>query len=167
MYKFIVLVRSKLLVFLTHSLALPILQIIRKPEVFPYSKKELQNFPTGTLGNDLVNFVEEKNIQLLPYYARHDIKHILLQYDTTDNGEVCLQCFMLGNGHVSFPVIATVIYGYITMPEFWSNFKAAYKRGKGCNPISDWAWFDILEVPTSLLKQRLNQSENYNHFLNK
>ncbi len=153
MYKFIVFVRSKLLVFLTHSLALPILQVIRKPEVFPYSKTELQNFPAGTLGNDLVNFVEEKNIQLLPYYARHDIKHILLQYDTTDNGEVCLQCFMLGNGHVSFPVIATVIYGYITMPEYWSNFKVAYKRGKASNPISNWAWFEILDKPTISLKQ--------------
>ena len=137
MYKLIILIRSKLLVFLTHSLALPILQIIRKPEVFPYSKLELKNFPAGTLGNDLVNFVEDKNIELLPYYARHDIKHILLHYDTTDNGEVCLQCFMLGNGHVSFPVIATVIYGLITMPEYWSNFKIAFLRGKKVSPFQD------------------------------
>lgn len=155
MYKLIILVRSKLLVFLTHSLALPILQIIRKPEVFPFSKEELQNFSAGTLGNDLVNFVEEKNIKLLPYYARHDIKHILLQYDTTDKGEVCLQCFMLGNGHLSFPVIATVIYGYITMPEYWGNFKSAYMRGKGCNPISNWPWFEILDKSTVFLRQQI------------
>jgi ubiquinone biosynthesis protein Coq4 len=56
---------------------------------------------------------------LLPYYARHDIKHILLDYDTKNEGEGCLQCFMLGNGHVSFPVVATVLYGWATMPEHW------------------------------------------------
>ena len=131
-----------MLVYLTHRMALPVLQLIRKPEIFPFTLEELKNFPDNTLGSDLSGFLERKQLDLLPYYARHDIKHILLDYDTTDEGEGCLQCFMLGNGHLSFPVIATVLYGFITMPEHWSAFKQAYRRGKRSKPISNWKWFE-------------------------
>lgn len=148
--------RSALLVYLTHRMALPLLRIIRKPEIFPYSRQELMHFPDGSLGKNLVEFLEAKQLELLPYYARHDIKHILLEYDTTDEGEACLQCFMLGNGHVSFPVVATVLYGWVTMPEYWPSFRKAYNRGKQCQAIANWKWFDILHEPTIRLQQQIN-----------
>jgi ubiquinone biosynthesis protein Coq4 len=147
--------RSKLLVYLTHRMALPVLRIIRKPEIFPYTRDELKQFPDETLGKNLVDFLDAKQLDLLSYYARHDIKHILLDYDTTDEGEGCLQCFMLGNGHVSFPVIATVLYAFVTMPEYWTSFKRAYGRGKECAPIANWKWFEILNEPTAKLKQKI------------
>ena len=155
MYRVLIKLRSGVLVWLTHKMALPVLKLIRKPERFPYAIEELQAFPEGTLGKDLVNFLEHKSLQLLPYYARHDIKHILLGYHTTDEGEGCLQCFMLGNGHVSFPVLATVIYCFVTMPEYWGKFAMAYKRGKNSSSISNWKWFEILEQPTLKLKLKI------------
>ena len=155
MYAFIKQCRSALLVYLTHRMALPVLRIIRKPELFPFTVEELKNFPDETLGKDLIDFLETKKLDLLPYYARHDIKHILLNYDTTDEGEGCLQCFMLGNGHFSFPVIATVLYGFVTMPEYWGSFKKAYAKGKSCKPISNWKWFEILTEKTTDLKHKM------------
>lgn len=152
----LVIIRSRVLVFLTHNMALPLLRLVRRSEVFPYSARQLKDFPAGTLGFDLVHFLEQRNLQLLPYYARHDIKHILLQYDTTDKGEVCLQCFMLGNGHFSFPVAATVLYGFVTMPEYWKEFRAAYRRGRQSIPIADWAWFSLLLQPTDSLIYKIN-----------
>jgi ubiquinone biosynthesis protein Coq4 len=150
--------RSVVLVYLTHKMALPLLKLVRKQEIFPYSMTELKKFPDNTMGKDLAVFLENKRLDLLPYYARHDIKHILLQYDTTDEGEGCLQCFMLGNGHVSFPVLATVVYGMVTMPEYWGSFRQAYKRGKRCEPIAGWKWFEILELPTASLMKRINRA---------
>ena len=117
MYQLIIQLRSSLLVFLTHNMALPLLQLIRKEDKFPYNMQQLMAMPAGSLGYNLAAFLRQKQLKLLPYYARHDIKHLLLEYDTTDEGEVCLQCFMLGNGHISFPVLATVFYGFTTMPE--------------------------------------------------
>ena len=155
-YKTIIKLRSAILVYLTHKLALPFLKLVRKPEVFPYSAVELQAFPQGSLGNDLVSFLQKKELDLLPYYTKHDIKHILLGYDTTDEGEVCLQCFMMGNRHFSFPVVATVLYGLLTMPEHWSSFRVAFKRGRECSSISDWKWFEILHCPTLQLKAMIN-----------
>ncbi len=157
MYQQIKKMRSALLVFLTHRMALPVLRVIRKPEIFPFTREALKNFPDNTLGKDLVNFLELKKLDLLPYYARHDIKHILLNYDTTDEGEGCLQCFMLGNGHVSFPVAATVVYGFVTMPEYRYAFTQAYRRGKQSAAISNWNWFEILDQPTALLKLQINE----------
>lgn len=156
MYKFIIKLRSNLLVYLTHRMALPVLRIIRKPEIFPYSRESLKQFPEKTLGKDLIDFLEVKQLELLPYYARHDIKHILLDYDTTDEGEGSLQCFMLGNGHVSFPVLATVLYGFVTMPEYWGSFRRAFHRGKKAVSIADWKWFEILDQPTNELKLKIN-----------
>jgi len=157
--------RSALLVFLTHRLALPLLKIIRRPEHFPYSIAVLQQFPEKSLGYDLVHFLHRKELQLLPYYARHDIKHILLNYDTTDEGEACLQCFMLGNGHISFPVTATVLYGFVTMPEYWGSFRRAYRRGKMAAPINGWKWFEILHLPTTELQDRINKNQSNNALL--
>src|SRR6476661_2751172 len=105
MYKKFSLIRSWLLVYLTHRLALPILRLIRKPEVFPYSAETLKSFPEGSLGRDLVEMLEKNKLELLAHYAKHDMKHILLGYPTTDEGEICLQAFMMGSGHVSFPVV--------------------------------------------------------------
>lgn len=155
MYKFIKGCRSALLVYLTHKMALPLLQLIRDPVVFPYSMEELKQFPADTMGHELAVFLETKKLDLLPYYAKHDIKHILLDYDTTDDGEVCLQCFMLGNGHYSFPVLATVVYGFVTMPEYWMLFKKAYTRGGQCRPVENWLWFEILTEKTTDLKNKI------------
>ena len=155
-YSILAGLRSRTLVFLTHNMALPMLRFVRRPQVFPYTAKQLREFPSGTLGFDLIHFVENRNLKLLPHYAKHDIKHILLQYDTTDEGEVCLQCFMLGNGHISFPVAATVVYGFVTMPEYWKKFRMAYRRGKQSIPIKNWLWFSILQEQTELLIHKIN-----------
>ncbi len=157
MYKTIVKIRSVVLVFLTHSIALPILKVVRKPQLFPYNRPQLLQMPEETLGRQLIEMLDKNNLQLLPYYAKHDIKHILLEYDTTDKGEVCLQCFMLGNGHISFPVFITVVFGFIAVPEHWGSFIKAYKRGKQSKPIDGWKWFEILQEPVFVLQKKIAQ----------
>ncbi len=160
MHKHIIKLRSSILVFLTHNMALPFLKFVRKPVPFPYTMAMLQNMPAGTLGNDLALFLQHKKLQLLPYYAKHDIKHILLQYDTTDEGEVSLQCFMLGNGHVSVPVAATVLYGFLTMPEYYKNFIAALKKGIVATNLKHWQWHNLLGEYSQHLTQLIYK--NYN-----
>ena len=155
MYKRYVIFRSWLLVYLTHQLALPILKLIRKPEVFPFTRKELKAFPPSTLGRELIEMLEEKELQLLTHYAKHDMKHILLEYPTTDKGEVSLQAFMLGNGHVSFPVFISVTFGALLMPEHWGSFLHAFKRGKSAQQIHHWKWNEIVHEETAALKQKI------------
>ena len=69
MYKHLVMMRSRLLVYLTHKLALPVLKIIRKPEVFPYTREALKQFPAQTMGRDLIDMLEDNNLQLLTHLS--------------------------------------------------------------------------------------------------
>ena len=148
-------IREAILVFLTHKIALPMLKLVRRPNEFTYNENELQSLPAGTLGNDLFVFLKQRNLPLLKHYARHDLKHVLLGYDTTEEGEACLQSFMLGNGRVSFPVLATVAYSFFTMPEYWHKMKMAFLQGKKSNPIHLWQWNDILKEPTEELRRKV------------
>ena len=147
-------VRESILVILTHKIALPMLKLVRRPNEFTYSEDELKSLPAGTLGNDLFIFLKQRNLPLLKHYARHDLKHVLLGYDTTEEGEACLQSFMFGNGRISFPVLATVAYGFITMPEYWSKMKKAFLQGKKSNSIHSWQWNEILNEPTEELRKK-------------
>ena len=148
-------IRETILVFLTHKMALPMLKLVRRPNSFTYSENELQSLPAGTLGNDLFIFLKQRKLLLLKHYVRHDLKHVLLGYDTTEEGEACLQSFMLGNGRISFPVLATVTYGLITMPEYWDKMKKAFLQGKKSNSIHEWKWNEILKEPTAELREKI------------
>ena len=155
MKKKLLRVRELLLVFLTHKIALPMLKFVRRPNAFTYSEDELRSLPVGTLGNDLYIFLKQRGLPLLKHYARHDLKHVVLGYDTTEEGEACLQSFMLGNGRVSFPVLATVGYSFLTMPEYWRKMRQAFLMGKESNPIHSWRWNEILETPTEELRNKI------------
>ena len=155
MKKELLQIRKQILVFLIHNIALPMLKRIRKPNAFAFTKDELRCFPAGTLGNDLYIFLKERNLPLLKHYARHDLKHVLLGYDTTEEGEACLQSFMLGNGRISFPVLGTVGYSFLTMPEYWSKMKEAFLQGKKSNPIHAWKWNELLKEPTAELRRKI------------
>lgn len=156
MYKVLSATRAFILVWLTHKLALPVLKCIRKPQKFSPTKDDLYKMKEGTLGRDLVRMLDKNKLELLPYYVKHDIKHILLDYDTTGEGEVCLQCFMLGNGHISFPVAATVGFGFFTMPEYWGLFLKAFKKGRQSASMHHWQWQSLLELSTQSLKDKIN-----------
>ncbi len=155
MKKFLIKTRSEFFVFLTHKIALPVLKIVRRPNAFTYSKEELKKFPSGSLGNDLYWFLEKRNLPLLKHYARHDLKHLLLNYDTTDEGEAMLQCFMLGNGRVSFPVLATVMYSLLTMPEYWKRMRSAFLQGRLSISIHKWKWNEVVKEQTIQLRTKI------------
>src|SRR5688572_7242010 len=153
MKKNLLKIRESILVILTHKIALPLLKLVRKPNTFTYNEVELAALPIGTLGNDLYVFLKQRDLPLLKHYARHDLKHVLLGYDTTEEGEACLQSFMLGNGRVSFPVLATVVYSFLTMAEFWTKMRKAFNDGKRSHSIHNWKWNEIVEMQTNDLRK--------------
>jgi ubiquinone biosynthesis protein Coq4 len=157
MKKKLLTVRELVLVFLTHKIALPVLKIVRRPNDFAYSEHELESLPPGTLGNDLYIFLKRRGLPLLRHYARHDLKHVLLGYDTTEEGEACLQSFMLGNGRISFPVLATVLYSFLTMPEYWRKMKTAFSTGRKSTAIHNWRWNEIAHLQTCDLRKKIFQ----------
>ncbi|MBL7718715.1 MAG: hypothetical protein JNL72_07760 [Flavipsychrobacter sp.] len=152
--------RERTLVWLTHRVALPVLLVIRKPKEFPYNMPQLQALPEGTLGRELALFLRGNDLHLLRYYEKHDIKHVLMGYPSTEEGEVCLQYFMLGNGHVSFPVLITVTFGALFMPEHYRLFAQAYRRGKATPSMNGVEWFDLVPLSLRSVQQQLQLTNN-------
>jgi ubiquinone biosynthesis protein Coq4 len=151
-------IRCAILIALTHHVALPLLKQVRKVNPFPYTRDQLQQMHEGTVGRDLAGFLGDKKLALLPHYARHDMKHVILGYDTTEEGELCLQSFMLGNGRVSFPVLATVLFGICTAPEFWKKMYAAHRLGRHCICIHSWNWFELVPENTLAIRNKIFSS---------
>lgn len=59
---------------------------------------------------------------------------------------------------ILFPVAATVIYCFATMPEYGVSFRKAFNRGRKAVAICHWNWVEILSQPTQELKNRINQN---------
>ena len=152
--------RKKLLIYLAHEVALPYFKLVRKGYDFPYSIKDLQHFNDGTVGKALYFFFSHNGLELLPHYEKHDVKHVVLGYPPTEEGEVSLQCFMLANGRITAPVIFSVLIGVLLMPDSWSSFRKAWKRGRSVPCLNTLNWFSLIPRPLSdVRKQILNQKK--------
>jgi len=155
-------IRCSILVSLTHHVALPMLRYFRRPKPFAYTLDQLAVMEDGTLGKDLYHFVSHKKLELLTHYVRHDMKHIVLGYDTTEEGELCLQAFMLGNGRISFPVVATIIFGLCTAPEYWKSMRKAFRKGRNTIAIHQWDWLSLANAKTTTIKANIRSKEILN-----
>lgn len=148
-------IREQILVFMAHKIGLPYFKLVRRKPSFPYTREELAAMPEGTVGQTLHRFFQHNELDLLPFYEKHDIKHVVLGYEATEDGEVCLQCFMLANGRCTIPVLIAVVYGVMTMPEYWSKFKQAWKRGRRNHSLKSVNWFDLIPQQTEAVQQAL------------
>lgn len=153
MIKKIKYLRSKLLEFLTHKIALPLIGKFRKKPKFNYSMSELLQFENGTLGKDLALYLKKMNFVLLPNYEQHDCKHIILQYEMDEAGEARMQFYFLGNRHYSIPVISTCIICFFLMPEYWKQFYADYQKGKTGKPFEEIDYNAIVHLQTNDLRK--------------
>lgn len=152
--------RERILVFLAHDMGLPYFKLTRKRPPFPYTQPHLHSLPQGFIGNELAMFLTKNNLELLPYYEKHDIKHVVLDYPPTEEGEICLQVFMLANGRITFPVLVTVLFGIITMPEYYSSFLKAWKAGKKCTSLKDLDWYGLMSLPLGFVRNEIFNKRN-------
>lgn len=146
--------RCRTMIFLAHEAGLPYFRFTRKPRNFPYSLKDMETMPQGTVGKELYCFLNRNGLDLLPYYEKHDIKHVVLGYAATEEGEVSLQCFMLANGRITVPVVLCVLFGFLTMPEYYRLFSRAWHRGRCTKKLKCLDWFSL--TPCSLSDVRKN-----------
>lgn len=146
--------RSALLEFLTHKMALPMITKFRNNAPFNYSMDELHGFPDGTLGKDLALYLKKMNFQLLRNYERHDCKHIILGYEMDEKGEARMQFYFLGNKHYSVPVLLTVTMCFFLMPEHWRQFYQDFKNGRAGRKFDDANYNELVHFNTLELRRQ-------------
>jgi ubiquinone biosynthesis protein Coq4 len=124
------------------------------------STADLLNFPNGSLGKVLGEFLYKNNLEPLARAESHDVYHILFVYSTTFKDEVGLQFFLWGNGKISLATIGTSVGAWCLFPRQWNYLKASYKRGKKCIDISKFNTKNLLnedftKIKASLFNQNL------------
>lgn len=122
------------------------------------STKQLLEFPEGTLGKALGDFLQEHHVDLLKGAEYHDIQHVLLGYSISFKDEVALQFFLHGNGKKSLASLSTRIGAWLLLPTQWHYLNEAYQRGKRCKDITKLNYKALLYNDMSQLKAYLFQS---------
>lgn len=117
--------------------------------------EELNNLEEGTLGKEIARCLIENNLNLVPNYESHDLKHSLLNYKMTPLDEIRMQAFMIGNGNWSIPSLAIFIYGVILLPSKWTLFRKDFKKGKKTIPIKDWSIEEFADKPIEELRRKI------------
>jgi len=100
------------------------------------STAELLEYPDGSLGKALGDFLQEHHVDILKGAEYHDIQHVLLGYSISFKDEVALQFFLHGNGKKSIASVTTRIGAWCLLPTEWKYLKASYERGKKCKDVS-------------------------------
>lgn len=100
------------------------------------STAQLLQFPAGSLGKTLGEFLAKDGLEPLPGAEYHDAQHVLLDYSVSFKDEVALQFFLHGNGKRSIASVSTMIGAWCILPTQWKYLRACYKRGKNSNDIS-------------------------------
>ena len=98
----------------------------------------LRRCAAGSVGKEIADILDRRGLTLVPGYESHDLKHALLGFDMTAEGEVRMQAFMIGNGNYSVPSFAILIFGAVLLPDLWPTFQADFQEGRNACPISAW-----------------------------
>jgi ubiquinone biosynthesis protein Coq4 len=123
----------------------------------------LLQFPMGTVGKALGEFLSKRKMEPLVRAEYHDVHHVLFDFSTSFKDEVALQFFLRGNGKTSLASLGTSIGAWCIMPTQWSYFRNSYKRGKKCADISNLnlkalLHEDLDKIKSSLFKNEFRQS---------
>lgn len=113
---------------------------------------DLEYYPEGTLGKELWLLMKQKNLEFVPWYERHDLKHILLGYPQHAPDEIRMQAFMFGNAGFSFVHTLIFLAFVVWTPEVWPELPYHYRVGQLTAPIGDWRLEEVVDKDLSALR---------------
>ncbi len=112
----------------------------------------LLQYPEGSLGRCLGEFLLANDLKLIPKLENHDVFHVLLDYEPHVIAEAQMQFCLLGNGKKSPYAFGTATIALLAFPEFWTSFREAYQRGKNLRPVHRWYFEYLLDEPLGEMK---------------
>ncbi len=98
----------------------------------------LEHCAPGTLGRNIWDMLQANNLDFVPYYETHDLKHALLGYRQEAPDEIRMQAFMFGNAGFSLFSIGTFLLFVIWTPDVWSELLYHFRSGRLTKPIGHW-----------------------------
>lgn len=100
------------------------------------SHASLRTLPPGTVGREIADTLDRRGYELLPFFADHDMKHIVLGYDMTEADEIRMQLYMIGNGNRSPACLLPAIGSILFYPALWREVSYHYGLGRAGHRIT-------------------------------
>lgn len=135
-FEILIVLREKVFNFLTLEVYFPFCKAVYSGKGEAITLKDLAEMPPGSLGNQTFFFLCHHELQPMPGYEAHDMKHTLLGFPANMLGEICMQYFEFGNGNRSLPVITVMLFGTFFMPEKFQEYRRQYSRGVKARKLS-------------------------------
>ena len=152
-----------------------VLKLIKEAEGDPQvlaRYQSLKDYPKSSLGRGFYDFYSQFDWPLPgdPLWisedltVRHDLVHILCDYDISINGEFCVSAFAAGNSSRFNWMIAMLGFTppYVSTEEHFhpDQFFAAYQRGVDATEsfVDAWDFWPLMEFQISDLRSRYNIS---------
>ncbi len=126
-----------------------------KEEPWNLSTAQLLQFPEGSVGKRVGEFLIKDKLEPIPRAESHDVLHVLLDYSVTFKDEVAMQFFLRGNGNNSIASFLTAIGAWCILPTQWSYLKNAYARGKNSADVSKLNYHAVLNENVVDVKAKL------------
>ncbi|MGB1032473.1 MAG: hypothetical protein ACPGWM_07650, partial [Flavobacteriales bacterium] len=142
--------------------AVSIIAHFSKMDRYHEKLSELRKLDRGTLGKAIANCLDEHDLDLVPMFESHDLKHVLLEYNMTPEGEIRLQAFMIGNGNYSIPSFAIFFFGAFLLPDLWPTFYGDFSKGRNTIPLANWTIENYAQHNLNDLKSQLMQERRTN-----
>jgi hypothetical protein len=113
------------------------------------------NYKKGSLGNELGLFYAKNDFTPVGRAERHDVFHVLFEFDTSVKAECELQFFLAGNGKWSVFTFGTCVIAFILFPSWLRDFKLSYQIGKQYVNVNQLDFYKELNTDLIYLKKRL------------
>lgn len=114
--------------------------------------EDLARMDEGSLGKDLYLFLIQHEFKIESKLESHEVSHVLLEYSTDVVAEISMQFFYLGNQKPSLYTKFTYLLGSLSMPEYYSLYQQAFRRGQTAAPLHLWHFEHLLSEKTSSLR---------------
>lgn len=114
------------------------------------------NFPKQSLGRCYYEKLLADNIPFNPRLIRHDLKHILLQYDMKMPDELRIHAFLIGNRSYNWMAIIYLLVCVMIVPESIKELKTDYKRGKKAVKLKSINFLPMLNVELEECQKQFN-----------
>jgi len=100
-----------------------------------YSLDDYSELNKDTLGYSLYIYLDENNLTFKSKLIRHDMKHILLNYEMKIEDELRLHAFLIGNKSYNLLGIIYLTTCTLFVHEMIIKLKTDYKKGKSAKRL--------------------------------
>jgi len=131
----------------------PYQKYFKKNKPWEIDKTKLMDFPEGSLGYGLGDFLYKYHLDIQPKLEDHDIIHVLTNTGISVPEEIGMQYYLLGNGKKSLYMFMVIFSGTPFYLKRLHYFLQQYKRGRQALPFHYLDFSKMLLMPIHSIQQ--------------